>query len=889
MTTNKSGGLFAGNQLIPLRVVKIDIKAEGVAASVTVSQRYENIEKVPVEAVYTFPLEESSAVCEFVVELDGKKVVGIIEEKDSAFEKYDQALADGHGAYLLDQDRPNIFTASIGNLLPGKSATIHITYVTELKQVSDSIRLMIPTTVSPRYIPPDQQKNMDLVELDHLTPPVMVGKIPYGLSLTAEIEVANGIRSVECPSHPVKISIVGTTALVELMGSGKNIQLDKDFVLTIISKKPYESTAVVSREEDGTRTVMVNLFPDLSSLERSPCEFIFLLDRSGSMCGTSIEQARNALILCLSSLEKGDYFNIVGFGSHFQKLFKDSVSYTQKSLDKALLHVQGVQADLGGTELMRPLTDILEGNKPGKLPRQILLLTDGQVSNEQACVDLAEKHSVSTRVFTFGIGYGASEYLVRGIARASRGEAEFIQPNERIEPKVLRQFSRIASAHLKNLSVDWGKLDIEKVVPHDIPPLFDGDNITFYGRMTGGGPTEVAITADGPEGPMRFPAWVDTERPRTDKIIPTLFARKAILDLEEGRSSRLKRKVRNEIIELSCRYGLLSSETSFIAVEERDKESEYDDIELRRIPIAITKDWHGIESQSNLTRTQAGTINISASQLVCPNGHPMDPSWDICPCCAQINLDRSAGYGGYQKTQAIDISQFEEEQIAVVGWLVALNGNHKGEDFRLRGGKNVIGTGLDCEVVVVEPYIAGHHAAIRYDNGSFILIDFNSANGSYVNSKGVMKAELSDGDTIRIANIEFRFKDLWGASSGMKSPAASGATSSTKKSSGGLIDLTLLQRADGYFSLTHIFAELVGVSFSKLQNASDILKGDKKTINKAVATLVSIHYIRTNFTDREDEWRLIVKKALKWLDKQKINPPDGSDSLEVWIATVLDI
>ena len=150
------------------------------------------------------------------------------------------------------------------------------------------------------------------------------------------------------------------------------------------------------------------------------------------------------------------------------------------------------------------------------------------------------------------------------------------------------------------------------------------------------------------------------------------------------------------------------------------------------------------------------------SAYVCPNGHPMDPSWDMCPKCAQI---RQGGYGGDmsagQQTQAIDITQFEEEQVSVVGWIVALGGNHKGQDFRLRGGKNVIGTAADCEIVITDPYLSAKHSTIRYDNGSFILIDLDSTNGTYVNKKRVMKAELIDNDTVRLGKTEFRFKSLY--------------------------------------------------------------------------------------------------------------------------------
>jgi len=589
---------------VPLRGVAIEVRATNTAATVVVTQRYQNAESGPVEAVYTFPLEERSAVCGFEVETAGRLIRGRVEEREKAFETYDQALAQGHGAYLLDQDRPNIFTASVGNLLPGQQATVRITYVTELEQTGEHLRLMIPSTISPRYIPPDQVLAMDPSELDHLTPPTVLGAVPYGLKLAVDIAAASAIAAVECPSHPVKIAVTGANAHIELMGT--DVQMDQDVVLTIRLADPHRASAVVANEADGAKVAMVNLYPDLAQDCSGPGEIIFLLDRSGSMQGSSIEQARNALLLCLRSLSEGDWFNIVGFGSSFQSLFPASVPYVQANLDQATRHVQNLQADLGGTEIMKPLQAILEQPARPGLPRQLLLLTDGQVGNEGECIDLVAKHAASVRLFSFGIGYGASEFLVRGVARASNGAAEFIHPNERIEPIVLRQLGRVKAPWLTDVKLDWGGMHTGLIAPAKLPQLFHGDRITVYAQITGGSATEVAVVARTPAGERRFSAPLAWEQAVDNPAIPVLMARTAIRDLEEGQSgdgaagsaqqSRRQARTKARIIELACRYGLMSSETSFVAVEERSAGQGQGPPTLRRVPIAVTKDWHGTAS-----------------------------------------------------------------------------------------------------------------------------------------------------------------------------------------------------------------------------------------------------------------------------------------------------
>ena len=165
----------------------------------------------------------------------------------------------------------------------------------------------------------------------------------------------------------------------------------------------------------------------------------------------------------------------------------------------------------------------------------------------------------------------------------------------------------------------------------------------------------------------------------------------------------------------------------------------------------------------------------------CTNGHPVDPSWDVCPECMRLGLlggpqVQGGGYqqpaggvanysgagGGQERTQAIDIRKLEvEQQRSVVGWLVALSGNHKGMDFRLFEGKNVIGTAANCELVVTDPYLSARHCTVRYDNGNFVIIDLDSRNGTYVNQKRISKEELIDNDVVRLGKTDFKFKSLY--------------------------------------------------------------------------------------------------------------------------------
>ena len=585
---------------IPLEGVRVEAKIRDYCARVSVSQRYRNTEQQPLEVVYVFPMEEGAAVCGFEAVLGETHVVGHVKEREEAFAEYDDALAIGHGAYLLDQERPDVFTASIGNLPPGQEALIRITYVSELTRDGDDLRFLLPTTVSPRYAPARDQRGVGRTPAVVLNPPV-AWSVPYGLELEIELDMPSAIRAVESPSHPLALDIDVRRATVRLGGS--LTALDRDFVLKVRLADAPAARAWVETDESGKTAALLAFEPRFEAREAAG-EFVFLVDRSGSMQGSSIQEARNALQLCLRSLRAGCSFNVVGFGSTYEYLYPESRAYDEGSLAEATRHVKNLDARLGGTEILPALEWVLGRPVREGLPRQLFVLTDGQVTNTEEVIALVRKHSLETRVFTFGIGAGASAHLVRGIARAGEGEAEFIHPGERIEEKVMRQLERALSPALTDVEVDWGGLVVTPA-PHRLPPVYAGGRVLAYGFLDAPRAADVVLRARGPEGPVSFSLRLAPETASREKLIGTLAARAMIRDLEEGRSRLHDRRgslqdrggrdrVKHEIVRLGVTYGLVSRETSFVAVEKR-KTPVQDPSVLRRVPIALTHGWGGTD------------------------------------------------------------------------------------------------------------------------------------------------------------------------------------------------------------------------------------------------------------------------------------------------------
>ena len=670
--TNTSG-LFTRDQApVPLAGVSIDAEITSFCARVSVAQRYVNREATPVEAVYVFPLDEGAAVCGFEAIVDDTVVVGEVKEREEAFRMYDDAMERGDGAFLLDEERPDVFQASVGNLPPGKEALLKLTYVTELSVADGGLRFSVPTTVSPRYAPPQDCVGVGRPDSTALNPP-RAFEVPYGLNLSVRMAMPGAISHIESPSHPVSVSVADHSATITL--SQREVALDRDFVLSIQAAGLDAPQAWVERNPDHDAHAVAIAFAPTLGVESVPTEVIFVVDRSGSMGGSSIEEVRNALQLCLRSMIAGCRFNIIGFGSKYESLFPASRDYDDRSLQAASEHVAGMQANLGGTEILPALQCAFDQKTGGELTRQVVVLTDGEVTNTDAVIALATQHAARARVFTFGIGMGASHHLVRGLARAGGGSAEFIHPGERIERKVVRQFARLLSPALTDVRVEWGALAATQA-PSVVPAVFTSGRLLVYGldAVTSTGSSSIAsslivrLSATAPSGPVHFDVPVDFSRAVEGRTVSTLAARARIRELEESpdwamargsrQHDRKAASVTREIVALSVRYGLISRETSFVAVERRDTPV-HGDIQLRRIPIALTAGWGDVQRSvvgqvafgapvadaSAMSRTLAGALSLSDMSIEATRAsHPRPPGF-LSRTVARLSRTRDTSAG----------------------------------------------------------------------------------------------------------------------------------------------------------------------------------------------------------------------------------------------------
>jgi Ca-activated chloride channel family protein len=596
---------------VPLLGVALGGEVFGAHARVVLRQRYKNRETRPIEAVYSFPIPSDATLVGFAMECEGRRMEAEVKEREEAFAKYDEAIAKGHGAALLEQERPNVFTASVGNLLPGEETVVEVTFLQKLTADEGALRLMIPTLVAPKYIPgvPTGDRTGHgaaapthvVPDADRITP--KIGDVRYGLAMDIVFDLGRDV-TIESPSHAIR-----TTAepgmRQHVTFASQTVALDRDIVLVAEGAPGVAAGLVCDKPAGEEGTFALTLVPDLFEAKKKSKgrAVVFVVDVSGSMAGDSIEQAKRALRLCLRHLGEGDLFDIVPFSSSYScfssavsgaRRGSDLVPFTQMTLKEADRYVDALSAN-GGTEMLAPLSAAATLLAGVKRDRIIVLLTDGQVGNEAQIVEEIVKQAAGARVYTFGIGTNVSDLLLRDLAKRTKGAVEFIHPGERIDEKVTAQFARATAARVDAVSVKWVGVDAGEVSPGDPPTLVDGEPWSMYGRYetAGMGRAEIRGTLGGEAFYMEVP--LDLVSSANRPSLTSLWAGARVRDLEQVDAASLGRRAeahKKRIVDLCVRHGIASKYTSFVVVEKRtgDRRAQGQP-ETRAVPVNAPAGW----------------------------------------------------------------------------------------------------------------------------------------------------------------------------------------------------------------------------------------------------------------------------------------------------------
>jgi len=487
LTKVEAGLKGTGDKPIPLQSVHIRAKLLDLAAQVIVFQAYKNTSSSPIEAKYVFPLDDMAAVCGFEAFINGKHIVGEVKEKEQAHKEYREAISQGHGAYLMDEETPDVFTVSVGNLPPGAQVLIKITYVTELMVDREHICFTLPGSVAPwkldKALEEVTQTDVDTVRIEEKGPSDI-----KDLSVQVSVEMPFDIRTIESPSHPIRIKRTATKAVV-LLEPGQS--LGNGFQLLIGLAEIHVPRMWVERHasKPDSQACMLTFYPEFEAESPQEVEVVFLLDLSCSMKGPPLEEAKKILLMCLTHMKTDWKFNIVVFGSKHSELFPCSKRKDQEAYKEAVEYIKSLSASKGSTELWRVLQKLylLPGISAADHPRNLFLISDGHVTEEDFSLSLIRRHCQTDRLFTFGVGSTANRYLLRAMSKVGAGSSEFFdsKAKSKWERKVKWQLSKAEQPGLTSVAVTWQQHDSGSSppvqAPHQLLSLFNGSRQVVYG------------------------------------------------------------------------------------------------------------------------------------------------------------------------------------------------------------------------------------------------------------------------------------------------------------------------------------------------------------------------------------------------------------------------
>ena len=603
----KSGGLlFKGDdnyQTAPILHTDVHIVITGMIARVKVKQSFRNPADEWKEGIDVFPLPATAAVDHMRMHIGERIIEGQIKERGIAKKQYQAARKAGKRASLIEQERANIFTTSLANIGPHETIVIEIEYQQVTKYNLGQFSLRFPTVVAPRYIPGNIHvsgfsgsgwaKNTDAVpDAARITPPVKhpaKGKI-NPLSIHIDLDAGFKLEDISSPYHGLHVKQQSGTDSYTITLKENTIPADRDFVINWKARAETTPQAALFRESlNGYEYALLMVLPPQQQQELIlKREIIFVIDTSGSMAGTSILQAKSALQLALSRLKKGDRFNIIQFNSYTSQLYHTPAVVSSHSLQQAQSYVSGLQAN-GGTEMASAIRAALGNQSYTKDIRQVVFLTDGSVSNENALFRVIEQLLGNTRLFTIGIGSAPNSHFMHRAAKFGRGTHTYIGNVAEVQKKMGELFSKLESPVLSNISLQLPETQSAEIWPQHIPDLYLGEPLLVSIKSSA---LPDVIEINGKIANASWKTTLSLEGGQQRAGVSGLWARRKIASLMDQRLHGSEQAlVRQEIVNTALEHHLVSKYTSLLAVDITPARKRDEYLRKHAMPVNLPAGW----------------------------------------------------------------------------------------------------------------------------------------------------------------------------------------------------------------------------------------------------------------------------------------------------------
>jgi len=550
---------------LPLKETSAKVDIAGVIARVQVRQVFENSGKNPIEAVYVFPASTRAAVHGMRMTIGSRTVEAHVDRRAKAREDYENARAAGQRASLLEQQRPNVFTMNVANILPGDRIEVALDYSELLVPENSVYEFVYPTVVGPRYGGGADPKTDGWIENPYVPEG---GAEPYRFDIRAHLETGIALKEIASPSHKLDVKYASATsadATLAEPGGG-----NRDFVLRYrLAGDAVETGLLVHRDGKENFFLLQVEPPQRPAADLvPPREYVFLLDVSGSMMGFPLDTAKKLMNGLLSQMRAQDVFNVALFSGAAHVMHpRGSVPATKENVRRAMQVVDS-QRGGGGTELMGGLDAVYSIPHPKGMSRTVVVVTDGYVGVEARTFKFVREHLDEANVFAFGIGSSVNRGLVEGMARAGQGEPFVVLGPEAAAGQAERFRAYVESPVLTGVEVRFPGFDTREVAPAKVPDLLARRPIVVFGKFRGEATGRVEVTGTTGRGAFRQELDVRTASSRSENAaLRWLWARKWVATLDDEYMLGASPEIEEAITDLGLTYSLLTQFTSFVAVD----------------------------------------------------------------------------------------------------------------------------------------------------------------------------------------------------------------------------------------------------------------------------------------------------------------------------------
>ncbi len=635
------GGLYAtvdGNeQNLTLKNTDVDAKVSGNIAEVEVVQTFANPYDKPLEAIYKFPLPDDAAVDNMEIKIGDETIRGVIKRAEEAEAIYEEAKDDGKTAALLEQERDNIFTQSVANILPGEEIEVTIRYSNSLKFEGEDYEFIFPMVVAPRYGADNLQAGISGNIYADAAPKKRSGQ---DINVNLEIDAGVPIQNLTSPTHEIKTQALSGSTAISLANSDEIP--NKDLIVRYqVTGKETQSTMLAQADQRGGHFATY-LIPavEYQTEEIVPKDVVFLMDTSGSQRGAAIKQSKELMRQFIQGLNPQDTFTIMDFSSTTKKLSAQPLNNTEANREKALRYVNKISAN-GGTELMNGINEVLNfpAAEDGRL-RTIVLLTDGLIGDDRTIIGMIENQlQPGNRIFTFGVGYGTNHFLINRLAEVGRGESEIIPEQDDPTDVVAEFFEEIENPVLTNVEVSWiGGGDAPEIYPEHMPDLYDNQPLVLHGKKGDRQNGQLKVTGMMAGGKAYEKVFdVNFDQVQGNGAIAQLWGRAKIKEYMNDMYWNETTEGVNTVTNTALDYRLVSDYTSFVAVSDEVRVNPDAQTFTEEVPLETPE---GLELETTATPNAAG--DVAAESAAAPTSQaPMPTSAPIAKNVAPSQSSQS--------------------------------------------------------------------------------------------------------------------------------------------------------------------------------------------------------------------------------------------------------